>query len=268
MAVHFQCARCGRTFWSSGSSLCFSCGSTAQSSVNSATDTIMWVLVFVLAGLFIWFYFIVPAFTLIALAFSIAPMAFGILAAYLVALVTSENMPPVAAEALPALGFLFTCFVLRFLLFLWGKGRAGLISVGVYFSIALSVALVLAYTGMRPFGFDVLSSASGVPGLIEGRAWVFEYVSFGKLPGLVAAYESYAAFAAGFDSNLLAVSLVVYWFILPVEVVLVIVAWFMYVERRDARIRAQGDKQISDATEQDAAPEVESPDSPPRSGLK
>ena len=249
MAAYHQCSRCGRTFWSSGSSLCFSCGSKAQSSVSNGTDVILWVLTLVVGGVFAWFYVIVPAFILIALAFSIAPMAFGIGAAYLVALVTTESMPPVAAEALLALGFLFTCFILRFLLFLRGKGKAGLISAGVYFSFALSVALVLAYTGMRPFGFDALSAAAGVPGLIEGRSWVFEYVSFGTLPGLVAAYESYAGFAAGFDPNLLAVSLVVYWFILPVEIVLVIVAWARFTDPGGASTEEQGVQQPADTTE-------------------
>ena len=253
MAVHYTCPRCGRTFWSSGSSLCFNCGSSAGSSISNATDGIMWVVTIVVVGIFVWFYFIVPAFVLIALAFSVAPMAFGIAAAYLVALVTTESMPPVDFEALPALGFLFVCFVLRFLLFLRGKGRAGLISVGVYFTVAFSVAVVLVYTGINPFGFDALSAAAGVPDSIGGRAWVFEHVSFGKLPGLVAAYESYATFAAGFDPKLLAVSLVVYWFILPVEIVLVIVAWFIFTSRETATTE-----------EQDMALETGSPDSPPR----
>ena len=233
MAVHYQCSRCGRGFWSSGSSLCYSCGSKASSSVGSGAEVVMLVLALLVGGVFAWFYVIVPAFILIVLDSSIAPMAFGIVAAYLVALVTTESMPPVASGALPVLGFIFACFILRFLLFLRGKGKAGLTSAGVYFSFALSVALVLAYTGMRPFGFDALSAAAGVPGLIEGRSWVFEYVSFGRLPGLVAAYESYAGFAAGFDPKLLAVSFIVYWFILPMEVVLMIVAWAKWVARRE-----------------------------------
>ena len=107
---------------------------------------------------------------------------------------------------------------------------------------------------IRPFGFDAVSASDGVPGLIEGRSWVFKYVSFGKLPGLVAAYESYAAFAAGFDPNLLAVSLVVYWFILPMEIVLVIAAWLMFTDTgRASTTEEQGVQQPADTSEQDAA---------------
>jgi len=174
------------------------------------------------------------------------PMAFGILAAYMVAVVTAERMPAVAVEALPFLLFLFVWFILRILLFLRGRGRAGLIAVGIYFSIALFVAVVLVYAGISMYGVDALSAGAEVPVVVEGFAWVLEYVSFGKLPWLVDAYESYAAYVVGFDPKLLAVSLVVYLFIMPVEIVLANIAW----RKRGRRFR------------RGAAPDVDSPESP------
>ena len=223
MPIFNQCLGCGRTFWSIGNDpYCWNC----LADTNRKLDDLIgrWGLVGCL-GLIVWFLVVVPAFTVMVLAVSIAPMAFGILAAYMVAVVTAESMPAVAGGALPSLVFLFCCFILRFLLFLRGRGKAGLMSVGIYFCIALAAALALAYTGIRPMGFDVLSAGAGVPGVIGGRVWVFEYVSFGKLNWLVVAYEGYAAYVAGFAPKLLAVSLVVYLFIMPVEIVLFIVAW-------------------------------------------
>lgn len=234
MATFVECFGCGRTFWSSDDNpYCWDCLAVTNRRLDNVIER--WGLIGCL-GIIVWFLVLVPAFTLMVLAVSIAPMAFGILAAYMVAVVTAESMPAVAVEALPSLVFLFCCFILRFLLFLRGRGKTGLMSVGIYFCIALAAALALAYTEIRPMGFDALSAGAGVPGMIGGRVWVFEYVSFGKLNWLVAAYEGYAAYVAGFGPKLLAVSLVVYLFILPVEIVLFIVAW-RKMERRFRRGR-------------------------------
>ena len=223
MARFVECFGCGRTFWSSDDNpYCWDCLAVTNRNVDDAL--VRWGPIGCF-GLIAWFLVVVPAFTLMVLAVSIAPMAFGILAAYMVAVVTAESMPAVAVEALPSLVFLFCCFILRFLLFLRGRGKTGLMLLGIYFSITLSAALALVYTEIRPMGFDALSAGAEVPGLIGGRVWVFEYVSFGKLNWLVAAYEGYTAYVAGFGPKLLAVSLVVYLFILPVEIVLFFIAW-------------------------------------------
>ena len=223
MATFVECFGCGRTFWSDDDNpYCWDC--LAVTNRNADDAFVKWGSIGCF-GLIIWFLVVVPAFTLMVLAVSIAPMAFGILAAYMVAVVTAESMPAVAAEALPSLVFLFCCFILRFLLFLRGRGKTGLMLLGIYFGIGLAAALALAYTGIRPMGFDAVSAGAGVPGLIGGRVWVFEYISFGKLDWLVAAYKGYTAYVAGFGPKLLAVSLVVYLFILPVEIVLFFIAW-------------------------------------------
>ena len=229
MAIHYKCGRCGRTFWSSGSSACWNCGSNAR---NQNTETLEWlgvlllvVVVVLYLVVMVWKFVVLPVFNLIIIVISIVPVAFGIVSTYLVAAVLGEGIPGVSPSAYPTLVFILCCLAVRVVIFLHGHGRKGLLFVALYLLLAVSVGLVLSYTNMRPLGFDATSAATGAPAMIEGRMWALEYVTLGKLPALLAAYGEFTEFAANLDTDLLTVGFVVYWFMLPMDLVLLIKAW-------------------------------------------
>ena len=192
-----------------------------------------------LGAVLAWYLVILPALNILVIVASIIPAGFGIASMYLVATVSPERFPEVGPAAYPALAFILCCFAVRTLVFLRGHGRKGLIFIALYFALAVLVGLVLTYAKLRPFGFDATSAATGVPAFIEGRMLALEYVTFGKLPSLLSAYKGFTEFAFNLDSDLLAVSYVVYWFMLPIDPVLAIIVWVKFVSRREAAMRKQ-----------------------------
>ena len=228
MSLPLQCPRCGRTFRSGWSTTCWNCGSEAK---NPLLEGFKWLIGLTIAGIVIW-YVLYLTFHVFALFVSVVPVAFGIVAMYAVAAVSAEGGPAIPSAAHPALAFIFGWTAVRMLAFLCGRGRKGLLFISLYLLLAIVVGLVLTYTEVRPFGIDPASRAATAPAMVAERTEIIAYVLQGIWPEIVSASEALTDFTASFDTDLLSIALVVYCFILPMELALFIRALARLIGRR------------------------------------
>ena len=240
--MYNYCQNCTQSLQSSTDPLCSACriladGATSTGGLNLGNISLPTIFLVLASPVIIWvglkmYLFAIVGYLLIA---SIMPLALSITAIYLTAPLSGSGFPDIPSAVLPALAIAFLWTLIRMLLFVHGRGRKGLAFMLGYFLLALAAGLVLTYTGVRPFTFDMQQTAAGIAAGIQSYAIFIADDLQGNYQILAPTIRGASELVAGIDPGLFSVSVVVYCSIFLMETVLFV----RLMERRSKKALAR-----------------------------